>query len=191
MNRDLAIALLINLEGGYVNNPADPGGATKYGVTQRTLDRVRVLPQFQTEATEDEPAAPTLPAAVADLTSDQAAQVYSVTEWDVIEGDALPPTLAPLMLHAAVNMGEATAIVLLQAIVGVKQDGVMGPATVRGVQVWHSPYMIGQTLAEEYAAHMAVHYARLDAKLDQFELGWFRRLLRVIVASLTLAPGTV
>lgn len=190
MNRDLAIALLISLEGGYVNNPADPGGATKYGVTQRTLDRLRVLPEFQTVATEDEPSPPMLPAIVGELSNAQATLIYASTDWKLIQGDALPPTLAPLMLHAAVNMGDGTAVKMLQAIVGTKADGVMGPATVRAIQVWYSPYMPGQTLAEEYAAHMALHYARLDSRLDQFELGWFRRLFRVIFATLGLPPGT-
>lgn len=178
MNRDLAIGLLLVLEGGYVNNPKDPGGATKYGVTQRTLDSL----QSTIEG---------LPANVQLLTSVQATAIYAGDQWKAIQGDSLPPSLAPLMLNAAVNFGEGSAIKLLQAIVGVAQDGLMGPATVRAIQTWHSPYMIGQTLAEEVAAHMALHYARLDPKMDAFELGWFRRLLRVIVASLTLAPGTV
>ena len=167
MTRDEAIALMLQLEGGEANVKGDPGGHTKYGITQATLDQVR---------RND----PSLPVGVADLTPDQAASIYRRVQWAVIMGDSLPPTLAPLVLNAAVNMGEHRAIQLLQEAVGaVHVDGVMGMATLGAISAWRSPYGHGQTIAEEYAAHVAYRYAVLDARLDQFELGWFRRLFRV------------
>jgi len=174
MNRDQAIGLMIRLEGGYSNNPADPGGATKYGITQRTLDAVRSKIALQ------------LPASVFNLTEDQAYVIYRAVDWDVIQGDALPSTLAPLVLNAAVNMGEPEAVRLLQECLGVHQDGLVGPGTLAAVKAWRSSYMEQQTLAEEYAAHVGVRYASLNGREAQFELGWIRRLLRVYTLALGL-----
>ena len=65
MNRDQAINLMLRLEGGYVNDSHDPGGATKYGITQRTLDSL-----------QKKPLPAKLPANVHDLTPDQATVIY-------------------------------------------------------------------------------------------------------------------
>lgn len=178
VSRDTLIGLMLKLEGGYVNNPTDPGGATKYGITQRTLDSLRSSPPCR------------LPATVDQLTPDAATTIYRVIDWDKIAGDSLPPALAALMLNSAVNQGLPTAVMLLQGIVSVKCDGIMGPGTLAAVQSWRSSYLPEQTLAEEFAARAAVRYARLDAQEDQFELGWFRRLIRVYTLVLTLPPGT-
>lgn len=167
MNRDTAIALIIRLEGGEANLVGDPGGHTKYGITQRTLDAVRgVILQ-------------PMPTNVGDLTPWQATLIYRQVQWVHIRGNDLTPALAALMLNVAVNMGEPRAIMLLQETVGVPADGAFGSATLVAVEAWKSPYMPEQTLAEEFAAHCAVRYAKLNATEGQFELGWMRRLFRV------------
>jgi lysozyme family protein len=176
MTRDQAIALMLLIEGGEANVKGDPGGHTKYGITQVTLAKRRAVD-------------PSLPANVADLTPDDAAGIYQTVQWPTIRGDELPPTLAPLVLNAAVNMGEPRAIMLLQECVGVTVDGHIGAATLYAVRAWRSRYLPGQSLAEEFAAHVASRYAVLDnanGNLTQFELGWFRRLFRVY----TLAVST-
>lgn len=176
MNREQAIALQIRLEGGYSDDPNDPGGATKYGITQTTLDAVRGRDLVAG-----------LPAKVRDLTPDQAAAIYRTTDWAEIRGDELPETLAPLVLNVAVNMGEPEAVKLLQECLGfVNPDGIMGPATLGRVHVWRSFYLPTQTLAEEYAARVGVRYASLYAHEAGFELGWLRRLFRVYTLSLGL-----
>lgn len=176
MNRDQAIGLMIQLEGGYSDNPEDPGGATKYGITQHTLDAVR-----------GRDLVPGLPAKVSDLTPEQAAAIYRTTDWAEIHGDELPATLAPLVLNVAVNMGEPEAVKLLQETLGfVAPDGVIGPATLGRVHTWRSSYLPAQTLAEEYAARVGVRYASLYYREGAFELGWLRRLLRVYTLALAL-----
>lgn len=172
MTRDQAIALMIQLEGGEANVKGDPGGHTKYGITQATLDRLRRNMGYNSG----------LPQNVADLTPEQAAAIYQSVQWPSIRGDDLPNTLAPLVLNAAVNMGEPRAVMLLQEAVGAPQTGNLGNITLTAVRNWRSPYGHGQTLPEEYAATVAFRYSSLDNKnpdLTQFELGWFRRLFRV------------
>lgn len=175
MTRDQAIALMLLIEGGEANVKGDPGGHTKYGITQATLTA---------QAARDH----TLPANVTDLTGAQAAGIYQTVHWAAIRGDELPPGLAPLVLNAAVNMGEPRAIMMLQDTVGVKADAAFGPGTLYAVRAWRSRYMPSQTLAEEYCAHVAARYAFIDNKnadLTQFELGWFRRLFRVYTLSVS------
>jgi lysozyme family protein len=167
MTRDEAIALMLRLEGGEANLKGDPGGHTKYGITQRTLDAVRLTTTYN------------LPANVADLTPNDAAFIYRTVQWVHIRGNDLPTGLAPLVLNAAVNMGEPRAIMLLQEVVGVEADGAFGSRTFDAMNGWHSSYMPEQTIAEEYAAHAAVQYAKLYNSEGQFELGWLRRLFRV------------
>ncbi len=173
MNAAAAIALMIDIEGGYVDNPHDPGGATKYGITQRTLDGLRA--RF-----------PLLPANVADLAPSQASTVYESVQWEEIAGNELDPALAVLALSVAVNMGEQRAILLLQDTSGIiPRDGVMGPGTLMALKNWRSPYYPGQHIAEEYAARAAVRYAQLYASEAVFAWGWYRRLFRVYTASVS------
>lgn len=168
MNREQIIGLVIKLEGGLANLKGDPGGWTKFGITQRTLDSLqhKALPVK-------------LPVGVAALSEDMAYVVYRSVQWQEIHGDQLPPAIACLMLNCDVNSGEPVAVHLLQQAVGVPVDGILGDGTVRAVNTWKSRYMPDQTLAEELCAHMAVRYAQLNAVEGQFELGWFRRLFRV------------
>jgi lysozyme family protein len=168
MTRNDAIRLMIQLEGGEANLKGDPGGHTKYGITQGTLTALqgRTFPVV-------------LPQNVADLTPPEAEYIYRGVDWAKIRGDDLPPALAALVLNSAVNQGEPTAVAMLQECVGVPVDFLMGPHTLEAVKAWKSPYMPGQSLAEEYAAHVGVKYASLYAKEGQFELGWLRRLFRV------------
>ena len=102
MNRDAIIALVIKLEGGYVNDPRDPGGATNMGVTQRYLDNARK-------------SRPELPASVRDLTVAQVTSLYAADQWVKIHGDALHPPVAALAFDSAVNNGPGTAVGLLKA----------------------------------------------------------------------------
>lgn len=177
MNRDAAIALMLRVEGGEVDLEGDPGGHTKYGITQRTLDAVRGM---MTDA-ED----PAWPASVGDLTSDQATRIYRGVQWVHIRGNDLDPALAVLMLNTAVNMGEPRAIKILQECVGVPDDGSFGAGTLAAVEAWKPRYMPDQTLAQEYAAHVAVRYGGLSGRMGSFELGWMRRLFLVYTLAIT------
>jgi lysozyme family protein len=168
MNRDQCIGLMILLEGAEANLKGDPGGHTKFGITQATLTSL-----------QGKNVGAKLPVNVSQLTEDDAYVIYRAVDWTLIAGDRLPGALAPLVLNSAVNQGEPMAIGLLQECLGVTMDYVMGTHTLAAVKAWRSHYQPGQTLAEEFAAHVGVKYASLYAKEGQFELGWLRRLFRV------------
>jgi lysozyme family protein len=161
MTRDDIIAFVLKEEGGLVDDPADPGGRTNFGITQKYLAAAQLS---HTDMN--------LPATVDELTSEQAAELYRRDEWFTIHGDALPAPLALLVMDCAVNSGPKRAIEMLQeALDGVSVDGVMGPHTLSAAGA--SPGIV-----DEYAARHAAFYAGLEVREGKFELGWMRRLMR-------------
>jgi lysozyme family protein len=99
-----AIELTFGHEGGYVNNPKDPGGPTKYGITLGTLEAHRG--QVCTAAD------------VKALTIDEAAEILDKGYWRKVWGDDLPAGVDFCLFDYAVNSGPAQAIKSVQRVVG-------------------------------------------------------------------------
>lgn len=115
-----ALALVLKSEGGWSDNPADPGGATMKGVT---------LANFRRYVKAD--------AGKADLkkiSDDQVATVYRRFYWDAVLGAELPDGVDYAVFDFAVNSGPGRAAKYLQASVGASQDGRIGPATLAAVR---------------------------------------------------------
>ena len=173
MTRDEIIALTIKLEGGFVDNPADPGGRTNMGITQKYLDHVNAHAQHSD---------PTMPKDVKDLTLANVTHLYEVDQWVTTGAEKfvdLSPAVAALAFDGGVNEGPGTSVMLLQQALGVHVDQCAGPATVAAVKLHEADY---GALALEFAARRATHYAKLNK--DAFELGWMRRLLTVYTAAI-------
>jgi lysozyme family protein len=145
-----AFAFVVGTEGGYVDNPADPGGPTKFGISHAAY--------------------PTLD--ITSLTLAQAQAIYQRDYWDKVGGDALPPPLALLVFDAAVNNGPARAIRWLQLAVGVHPDGLLGPATQAAIAAKAGA---GASVMAEFQAQRTVYMAGLST-WQTFGLGWARRL---------------
>lgn len=107
------------VEGGYVNDPADPGGCTNFGITLAAYRR------------HTNPAGRC--ADLKRLTLDQAAEIYRDHYWGAISGDALPAGIDLLTFDWAVNSGPYRAASQLQALIHVRADGQIGPATLRAI----------------------------------------------------------
>ena len=105
-----ALAHTLQFEGGWDNNPNDPGGATMKGITLRTLARF-----LQREVTQEELHA---------VSDAEVADVYHALYWAVCECALLPDGLDFAVFDTAVNTGPGGAVLLLQRIVGVTADGV-------------------------------------------------------------------
>lgn len=103
MNFDDAFTRLLGNEGGYTNNPADPGGETNWGISKRSYPDVDI----------------------ANLTQEGAKAIYLRDFWNPI-GDA-HPAIKFQCFDFAVNSGIQTAIRKLQAAIGVADDGHWGP----------------------------------------------------------------
>jgi lysozyme family protein len=123
-----ALAFVLRYEGGYVNHPKDPGGPTMRGITQRTLARYRGREVSVAE--------------VKALTVEEAGAIYRTNYWDEVKGDVLPIGVDLAVFDFAVNSGPGRAIRLLQAVLRVKQDGVLGPVTLAAVKKFSATFLI-------------------------------------------------
>lgn len=115
-----SLELVLRFEGGYVNHPDDPGGPTNKGITLATYRRF-----VNASGT------------IADLkaiTPQEVAKVYRHQYWDAIRGDDLPDGVDFATFDFAVNSGPKRAAQYLQRVVGAKDDGDIGPATLAAVK---------------------------------------------------------
>ena len=161
---------ILRHEGGLIDHPADPGGRTNRGVTQRKLDEIRAIrPDLN------------LPARVDDLTPLQTEWIYHIEYWQRLFCDELPPGVALAVFDAGVNAGIGRAARWLQQAVKVKADGIIGAQTLKAVKS-QSPI----TLLNEFNARRAFHYMTLDSIDDTFGLGWARRLMDTHTSALAL-----
>lgn len=114
-----SIALVLKSEGGYVDNPKDPGGATNMGITRATLAAWRGVAVNSLPKSE-----------VRNLGTAEATTIYRARYWTPIYADDLPAGLDYAVFDYAVNSGPAAAAKALQKVLGVTVDGRIGPQTV-------------------------------------------------------------
>ncbi len=107
MNFDLAFERLIGVEGGYVKNPKDPGGETKWGISKRSYPHLNIK----------------------ELTREQARAIYRADFWNRVHADKMYDGLAFQLFDFAVNSGIETAVRYMQRVIGVADDGYWGPIT--------------------------------------------------------------
>jgi lysozyme family protein len=121
---ETCLEAVLQSEGGYSDDPRDPGGATNFGITRRTLAGWRGVTPWQ-----DLPVA-----AVKALTRDEASRIYRALYWDRCNADALPAGLDLALFDFAVNSGPERAIATLQQEVGTVPDGFIGPKTLAALK---------------------------------------------------------
>ena len=117
---------IVAREGGFVNDPDDPGGATNHGVTIHTLRRLGMDLTGDGKVTE---------ADVRRLTKAQAVAIFVEHYWRRPRIDALPEALQPSVFDMYVNAGAAAVRILQRLLTDMgfpcDPDGVIGPATIR------------------------------------------------------------
>ncbi|MEI9890919.1 MAG: glycosyl hydrolase 108 family protein [Caulobacteraceae bacterium] len=113
---DRCLAEVLRLEGGYVDDPRDAGGATRFGITRTTLSQALGRPVSALD--------------VAALGPAEAADIYRDRYWATTRCGQLPAGLDLVVFDTAVNMGPGTAARLLQQALGVEADGVIGARTL-------------------------------------------------------------
>lgn len=155
----LARAWILETEGGYVDDPDDPGGETNFGISKRTYQNLDIKA----------------------LTPDDAARIYKRDFWVHTCADRLPPVLGIAFFDSAVNQGPSRAGMLLQLSLGVHADGVIGASTIAAAVNAERLGLLRSELTD-YLSRRAVHYAELaDQRLQmrKFRRGWFRRLFEL------------
>lgn len=154
-----ALALVLKSEGGWSDNPADPGGATMKGITLANFRRY-----IDPKGTKDD---------LRHITDAQLAACYRKFYWDAVAGDALPDGVDYAVFDFAVNSGPGRAARYLQQLVGVSPDGVIGPATIAAV----NKQPAGVTIDRLCDARLAF-LQRLSTWSD-FGKGWSARVASV------------
>lgn len=150
---DAMMDRILGAEGGYVNDPRDPGGETNWGIAKRSHPTVDIK----------------------HLTKEQAVAIYRRDYWQAVEKLGLPDGLAFQVLDAAINHGMGNAVRWLQLALGVGADGVVGPVTVAAIRrdgAWDSI----PTLIFRFNAERLDFYTQLST-WDRFGKGWARRIV--------------
>jgi lysozyme family protein len=164
---DRAVDLVLQHEGGFVQHPRDPGGATKFGITRETLSRAR----GRRVSIDD----------VRRMTREEAASIYRWLYWDAVRADDLPPGIDLVTFDLAVHSGPSRAVKMLQSVLGVAVDGIVGPQTLQAA--WEAdPADTIRRLIRNRLGFLS----RLAA-WPTFGRGWRRRVLSVEQEALRLA----
>lgn len=151
MSFDKAFALTVGLEGGYVNDPADPGGETKYGISKRSHPAVDIK----------------------SLTLDQAKDIYQREYWLMAHCYEMPERIGHLVFDAAVHHGPVVAIKLLQRALRVADDGEYGRITHGTLQSRDTNETLDLLLAQR-----AIYMTTCPA-WPTYKLGWLKRLFNL------------
>jgi len=146
-------------EGGFVEHPLDPGGATNRGVTIAVWERWVGRP-----VTIDE---------IKALTDEDVTPLYREKYWDRPRCGTLPVGIDYCVFDTAVNSGPGRAVKFLQEVVGVKADGVIGPITLAAVRA-----MNPRDVIDGYCDQRLAFMKELKT-WETFGRGWGRRVLEV------------
>ncbi len=150
MNFDEAFEHVIGNEGGYVNDPRDPGGETKFGISKRSYPG------------ED----------IAGLTLARAKELYRRDFWGPAGCEQWPEAVRFDVFDMAVNAGVKASIKMLQRCVGADDDGVIGRQTIAAVQNFDTN---PEALARKFTAQRIRHYTSLKT-WPVFGAGWMNRI---------------
>lgn len=145
-----AIERVLGHEGGYVNDPSDPGGETKWGISKRSYPNLNI----------------------AELTREDAIAIYYRDFWQPIAHLTSGMAVAYQLLDFAVNSGMGTARRALQRALGVAPDGIIGPITRTALERANESDVVMRLLAErlEFMASLS--------NWPQHGRGWARRIAR-------------
>lgn len=159
-----AVRLVLDIETDRVtNDPNDPGGLTKYGISKRAYPDLDI----------------------ANLTEAQAVEIYRRDYWNKCRGDELPPAVACVVFDCAVNQGLREAGLILQRSLRITADGVIGSQTALAAGLATSV----QGLVRTIVTNRGYVYGT-SRGFPAYGRGWLDRLLRVydLAVSLRVDP---
>lgn len=171
--------IIFRHEGGYVDHPRDPGGATNMGITHRTLANHRGRPVTKAD--------------VRALTRAEAAEIYRKNYWNVVRGGDMPAGIDLVVFDPAVNSGPRRGIQWLQRALRdatgqqIAVDGAVGSQTVeaahKAAQIRHTVVVIKSACA------VRMGFLRSLGTFSTFGRGWTRRVAEVEAQSVAWAAA--
>lgn len=157
-----ALVKLFGIEGGYVNDPGDPGGETKYGICKRSYPHVNI----------------------AALTIEQASEIYRKDFWGILRLDRIQnQTIAEELLDTAVNCGVGTSARIAQEAVNLTNypdpdipvDGKIGSATLAAINGHRSlPAYYKALNGLQFVRYMEI--VKRNPKQEKYFRGWLKRV---------------
>lgn len=142
------IERVLGHEAGYVNDPEDPGGETKWGISKRSYPLINIK----------------------QLTRDEAIGIYYRDFWMKISSDKLSNGAAYQLLDSAVNSGVAQSVRFLQRAIGAADDGIFGPYSLRAMELTSESDFIMLFLAER------INFMTRLKNWPSHGKGWMRRI---------------
>lgn len=139
---------ILGHEGGYSNDPEDPGGETRWGISKRSYPEIDI----------------------ADLTVEEASFIYQTDFLQPLEADKLRPGVVFQLLDFAVHSSIETAKRILQREIGVADDGIIGPVTREALAERSESDVVMLLLAGR------IDYLTRLSKWPRFGRGWARRV---------------
>jgi lysozyme family protein len=165
-NWDKCFQMVLVHEGGYVNDPRDPGGRTNLGVTQRAWEAY-----LNRSSTEQE---------MRTLTPNIVKPFYKAMYWDKIKGDQLPSGVDYAAYDLAVNSGVGRSAKYLQEIAGVTADGAIGPKSIEAIKACDPKELAGAL------CDMRLDFLKRLPTFATFGKGWSRRVAEVKEKALSM-----
>ncbi len=150
-NFEEAVKITLTWEGGYVNDPNDPGGETKFGISKRNHPGVDIE----------------------GLTPEGAKYIYKTEYWPTLYDKITSQLLGSKLFDMGVNMGVGAAVRILQFTLGTTVDGMFGVGTLAAAN------NAGDAALEPYKTHLARHYQDIVARnpsQQKYIHGWLRRV---------------
>lgn len=161
-----ALRFILQHEGVYFESvPDDPGGDTCCGVTQSDYNDFRKEHSKPTRT-------------VAQITAAEVGQLYMEHYWSPVKASQMPYPVALAVVDGGVNCGTGTAVRWLQGVLGVTQDGKVGPATLASITAYVEKHG-AEALSDAIDARRIQYYISIAASrptLKKFLAGWLNRV---------------
>lgn len=169
MNFKSALKHVLVHEGGWADHPEDPGGATMKGVTLATFRRYFGADKGKQDLHK--------------ISDEQLEKIYTSGYWSKCRCDELPVGVDYSVFDAAVNSGPGRSVKWLQAAVGAKQDGSIGPKTLSRLEE-NDPIQVTNVMCDR-----RLIFLRRLSTWPTFGAGWELRVEGVRVVAINMAGG--
>lgn len=176
-----ALSFVLAREGGYVNDPADKGGETNFGISDKRDGVADGLTDINGDGKPD--------TRIKDLTKEQAGQIYYRDYWYPTYCTDWPDGISLFMFDAAVQHGAKKAIQLLQEAVGVSADGIVGPKTTKAVISADAEWLLNRCFLRRSRYYASI--IKSNASQGKYLNGWFNRLDELANACQEVIGGQV
>lgn len=153
MNFNKAVEFIFHHEGGYVNDPIDPGGETNFGISKRAFPEVDIK----------------------NLTKGMAKHLYELHYWLPLKCDGLPSVLRLAAFDCAVNQGVSFAIKEMQKIAKVEIDGIVGNETLNAINNLDHLWMLERFMQARLNRYLA------NKNFHRYGKGWLGRLINISI----------